>query len=58
MVLLSASHISKAFGTEQILENVSLHPNLFELKQNDNKLRVFVRNVESLSKAYEILKKL
>ena len=49
--------IAKAVFSK-ILENVSLHPNLFELKQNDNKLRVFVRNVESLSKAYEILKKL
>lgn len=42
----------------KILENVSLHPKLFELKQNDNRLRVFVRNVDTLSKAYEILKKL
>ena len=42
----------------KILESVTVHPDLFELKQNDNRLRVFVRNVESLSKAYEILKKL
>ena len=53
---LSQYYRSNVFS--KILENVSLHPNLFELKQNDNKLRVFVRNVESLSKAYEILKKL
>ena len=53
---LSQYYRSNIFS--KILENVSLHPNLFELKQNDNKLRVFVRNVESLSKAYEILKKL
>ena len=42
----------------KILENVSLNPNIFELKQNDNKLRIFVRNVDSLAKAYEFLKKL
>ena len=42
----------------KILENVSLHPNLFELKQNDSKLRVFSRNIESIAKAYEVLKKL
>ena len=42
----------------RILENVSLNPKLFELKQNDNKLRVFSRNVESISKAFSILKKL
>ena len=41
-----------------ILEKVSQHPKLFELKQNDNKLRVFVRNVDGISKAYAILKKL
>ena len=42
----------------RILENVSLNPKLYELKQNDNRLRVFSRNVESISKAYSILKKL
>ena len=42
----------------KILENVTLNPNLFELKQNDNRLRVFVRNVNSLSMAYDILMKL
>ena len=41
-----------------ILENVTANPKLFELKQNDNKLRVFVRNVDGISKAFSILKKL
>ena len=41
-----------------VLENMSKHPTIFELKQNDNKLRIFVRNIETLSKAYETLKKL
>ena len=42
----------------KILENISLAPKVFELKQNDNKLRIFVRNVEGTRKAYDILKKL
>ena len=42
----------------RILENISTNPKLFELKQNDNKLRIFVRNIDSLSKAYDVLKKL
>ena len=42
----------------KILENVTLNPKLFELKQNDNKLRVFVRNVDTLAKAHDILLKL
>ena len=42
----------------RILENVTADPKLFELKQNDNKLRVFVRNVDGISKAFSILKKL
>ena len=41
-----------------ILEKVSLYPKVFELKQNDNKLRIFVRNVDGISKAYSILNKL
>ncbi len=41
-----------------ILEKVSQHPKLFELKQNDNKLRVFVRNVDGIAKAYAIFNKL
>jgi transcription-repair coupling factor (superfamily II helicase) len=42
----------------KILENVSLNPKIFELKQNDNKLRVFARNVDGTEKAYALLKKL
>ena len=42
----------------RILENVTANPKIFELKQNDNKLRIFVRNVEGTEKAYSILKKL
>jgi transcription-repair coupling factor (superfamily II helicase) len=42
----------------KILESVSQYPNHFELKQNDNKLRIFSRNIDGISKAYEILSKL
>jgi len=53
---LSQYYRSNIFS--RILENVTLNPKLFELKQNDNRLRIFARNVESISKAYSILKKL
>ncbi len=42
----------------RVIENMNLNPALFELKQNDNKLRIFARNVDGISKAYSILKKL
>ena len=53
---LSQYYRSNMFS--KILENISLHPALFELKQNDNRLRVFVKNIDTLAKAYETLKKL
>lgn len=42
----------------KILEGISNNPKIFELKQNDNRLRIFVRNIDSISKAYDVLKKL
>ena len=42
----------------KVLESVTLNPNIFELKQNDNRLRILVRNVDTISKAYSVLKKL
>ena len=54
----SMSQYYRSDRFSKILESISMYPNLFELKQNDNKLRIFVRNVDTLSKAYEILKKL
>jgi transcription-repair coupling factor (superfamily II helicase) len=42
----------------KVLENISMYPNIFELKQNDSKLRIFVKNIDSISKAYDTLKKL
>ena len=53
---LSQYYRSNMFS--KILENMSQHPALFELKQNDNRLRIFVKNIETLTKAYETLKKL
>ena len=53
---LSQYYKSDCFA--KILENVTLNPKLFELKQNDNRLRLFSRNIDSLNKAYETLKKL
>ena len=39
----------------KVLEKISMHPNLFEVKQPDGRLRIVVRNVDSISKAYSIL---
>ena len=53
---LSQYYKSERFS--KILESLSIHPNLFELKQNDNRLRIFSRNIDGISKAYQILSKL
>ena len=53
---MSQYYKSETFA--RILGKVSEYPKLFELKQNDNKLRVFVKNVESIRKSYDILSKL
>ena len=53
--------LSKYFRSDKfssILQNISKYQNYMELKQNDNKLRIFVKNVDSIAKAYSILKKL
>ena len=42
----------------KVLEKVNEHPKLFEMKQPDGKLRIIVRNVDGLQKAYKILKML
>ncbi len=52
------SQYYKSDRFSKILENITLHPHLFELKQNDSKLRIFVKNIDTISKAYEILSKL
>ena len=40
----------------KVLEKVNEHPKLFEMKQPDGKLRIIVRNVDSIEKAFKILK--
>ena len=53
--------LSKYYRSDRfskILDGISASPKLFELKQNDSKLRIFVRNIDSISKAYDILKRL
>ena len=52
---LSGYYRSDKFSS--ILRNLSAYPQI-ELKQNDNRLRIFVKNVDSLSTAFSILKKL
>ncbi len=42
----------------KVLENMNNNPKLFELKQNDNKVRIISRNVDGITKAYSILQKL
>ena len=42
----------------KVLEKISQHPKLFEVKQPDGRLRIMVRNVDGISKAYDILKML
>ena len=53
--------LSKYYRSDRfsrILEGISNNPKIFELKQNDDKLRIFVRNIDSISKAYDVLRKL
>ena len=53
---MSAYYRSDTFSG--ILKRISEEQNTFELKQNDSKLRIISRNIDSISKAYEVLKKL
>ena len=53
--------LSKYYKSERfsgILDSLNKNPKLFELKQNDNRLRIFSRNVDSIPKAYALLEKL
>ena len=52
------SQYYKSDRFSKVLDCISANPNLFELKQNDSKLRIFARNVDSISKAYNMLQKL
>ena len=52
------SQYYKSDRFSKVLDSISANPNFFELKQNDSKLRIFARNVDSISKAYNMLQKL
>lgn len=43
---------------EKVLEKISQLGNTFEIKQNNDKLRIVSRNVDSISKARELIEKL
>lgn len=53
---MSVYYKSKTF--ESVLKKVSDMPGLFELKQDSPKLKIISRKIDSISKAYEVLKKL
>lgn len=53
---MSAYYKSKTFAG--ILGKVSESGSGFELKQNDSKLRIIARKIDSISAAYDVLKKL
>ena len=53
---MSKYYRSKRFAG--IIENINKNPKLFELKQNDDRLRIISRKVDSISKAYSVLQKL
>ncbi|MDD6253214.1 MAG: transcription-repair coupling factor [Bacteroidales bacterium] len=53
---MSSYYRSKTFSN--VLEKVGSTGGLFELKQNDAKLRVICRKVDSLTVAYQVLRKL
>ena len=53
---LSQYYRSERFS--KVLQKVSEHPNLFEVKQPDGRLRIVVRNVDSIAKALQIMKML
>lgn len=53
---MSAYYKSPVFSI--ILDRVSANSAIFELKQNNSKLRIISRKIDSLEKAYEVLGKL
>ena len=52
------SQYYKSDRFSKVLECISANPKLFELKQNDSRLRIFSRNIDSISGAYDVLNKL
>ena len=57
-ILNPLSQYYKSDKFSKVLENISMHPQIFEIKQPDNRLRIVARNIDSISKAFSVLKKL
>ena len=53
---VSKYYRSKKFA--DIIDSINRNAPLFELKQNDDRLRIVVRKIDTLSKAYSVLRKL
>ncbi|MCM1502898.1 MAG: transcription-repair coupling factor [Bacteroidales bacterium] len=53
---LSSYYRSRQF--EEIIDRINANSSLFELKQADDKLRIIARKIDSIAKAYSVLKKL
>ncbi|MCD8206573.1 MAG: hypothetical protein LUD72_01405, partial [Bacteroidales bacterium] len=53
---LSTYYKSKTF--ERVIERVNEKYPLYELKQNNDKLRIVVKKIDSMSKAVSVLEKL
>jgi len=53
---LSPYYKSKVF--DKVIGNINAHSGLFNLKQNENKLKIVLKGVDSLDKAHALLEKL
>ena len=53
---MSPYYKSETFSS--VLKKINEHQNVFTLKQVENKLKIVARNVDSMAKACELLKKL
>jgi transcription-repair coupling factor (superfamily II helicase) len=53
---MSPFYKSKVF--DRILENINAHSGTYNLKQVENKLKIVIRGVDSMEKAYSLLEKL
>jgi transcription-repair coupling factor (superfamily II helicase) len=53
---MSPFYKSKVF--DRILENINAHSGTYNLKQVENKLKIVIRGVDSMEKAYTLLEKL
>lgn len=54
-----SNHLSPFYRSDRlqkIVDNMNKYPKIFTFKQDNGKLRLFIKNVNSLSKALEILK--